>query len=165
MRRRFSGSRFATVVTAGLAAVGVMVFGPAAQAEVLDRAAPGLAKETTGASVQASSVVTRGVWSCTLTASNPFRYWGGSGGGEQGIGSVNCSHVMQEMDLAVGLYRNGSLVAVGENYKVSAAFINAIATTSPHISATYYTGAVAAVRWPDGTVTQIPQVNSISLSL
>lgn len=159
-RRRFSGSRFAALLTAVLAAVGVMALGPAAQAEV-----PGLAKETTGVSIQASNTVTRGVWSCTLTANNPFRYWGGSGGGEQGIGSVNCSHVMQEMDLAVGLYRNGSLVAIGENYKVSAGFINAIATTSPHISATYYTGAVAAVRWPDGTVTQFPQVNSASLSL
>ncbi|WP_367127650.1 hypothetical protein [Saccharothrix sp. HUAS TT1] len=108
--------------------------------------------------------MTKGVWSCTLTASLPNRWYGGSGGGEQAFGNLNCSHVMPEIYVAVGLYRNGSLVASADNHKFSSGFANALPSKSPHVSGSYESGALGAVLWPDNTITEIPQIYSAAIS-
>jgi hypothetical protein len=112
-----------------------------------------------------TSTVSNGSRSCTLSAILPNRWYGGSGGGEQAFGNLNCSHVMPEIYIAVGLYRNGSLVASTDSDRFSTTFANAFPSKSPHTSGIYQSGAVAAVLRPDNTVSQIPQIYSGTISL
>ncbi|MBY8853005.1 hypothetical protein K7G98_34150, partial [Saccharothrix sp. MB29] len=57
------------------------------------------------------------------------------------------------------------LFAAAGGHKFSAAFANAFPSASPHISAAYESGAIAAVLWPDNTITEIPQIYSPAISL
>ncbi|AXX31598.1 hypothetical protein KCV87_34600 [Actinosynnema pretiosum subsp. pretiosum] len=147
-----------------LPATAVAVPTASAESATPDRiTSSGLSARSPELSASATSTVTNGPWSCTLTASNPNRWFGGSGGGEQGIGSVSCTGgvVMPAIYVAVGLYRNGSLIASDQLEKANSIVVNRVASASPHVSAAYETGALGAVLWPDNTITEIPQIYSI----
>ncbi|MFH8616088.1 hypothetical protein ACH4E8_13580 [Streptomyces sp. NPDC017979] len=105
---------------------------------------------------------------CTLTASNPFRYWGGPyGGGVQGIASVSCTGAVQQISVTVGLYRYNSLVSV----RTRSTYGNTIggATTEyPYSAGQYQTGAVGTVYFPAGynpPSGSFPQVNSAVVTI
>ncbi|MFI9005801.1 hypothetical protein ACIGNX_01035 [Actinosynnema sp. NPDC053489] len=160
------GARLGRLAVVVIALATLVVAGPGAQAgtRAAGLAAPTLSARVPDLSAQTSTTVSKGSWSCTLTADLPNRWYGGSGGGEQAFGNLTCTHVMPEIYIAVGLYRNGSLVASSDSDRFSTTFANALPSKSPHVSATYETGAIAAVLWPDNTVTQIPQIYSAAIS-
>ncbi|WP_447003696.1 hypothetical protein ACRAKI_29185 [Saccharothrix isguenensis] len=156
--------RAAAVVLAASAAVAL---GPVARAEAGVAAVPrsvitGATAGLTGSaiSLQATNTITRGAWSCTLTVSNPGRWYGGSGGGVQGPGWLNCSHVMPQMEIFVGVVRNNTLVAVATDYGRSTIQVNTNASVSPYVRATYFMAAVGTVEWPDGLITEFPELHS-----
>ncbi|MDQ2588941.1 hypothetical protein CKY47_34360 [Saccharothrix yanglingensis] len=150
-----------------IAAAALVTTGPGAHADTdaTGLGKPALSTHTPDISARTTATVSKGVWSCTLSATLPNRWYGGSGGGEQAFGNLNCTHVMPEIYIAVGLYRNGALIASTDSHKFSAAFANAFPSKSPHVSATYESGAIAAVLWPDNTVTEIPQIYSPAILL
>jgi len=162
-----SGSRLGRLAAVVIAAVALVAAGPSAHAGTeapgIDR--PALSAHTPDTSARTTATVSKGSWSCTLSANLPNRWYGGSGGGEQAFGDLNCSHVMPEIYIAVGLYRNGALIASTDSHKFSAALANAFPSKSPHVSATYESGAIAAVLWPDNTTAEIPQIYSPAISL
>ncbi|MGM1058469.1 hypothetical protein [Saccharothrix sp. Mg75] len=166
-RKRQPRSQLGRLAAVVIATAALVAAGPGAHAdtEASRLGTPALSTHTSNVSVQTTATVSRGVWSCTLSATLPNRWYGGSGGGEQAFGNLNCTHVMPEIYIAVGLYRNGNLVAATESHRVSAAFANAFPSASPHVSATYESGAIAAVLWPDNTITEIPQIYSPVISL
>ncbi|MFE2752358.1 hypothetical protein ACFXGA_10190 [Actinosynnema sp. NPDC059335] len=166
-RKRQPHSRLGRLAAVVIATAALVVTGPGAHAdtEALSLGTAALSAHTPDVSVQTTATVSKGAWSCTLSATLPNRWYGGSGGGEQAFGNLNCTHVMPEIYIAVGLYRNGNLVAATDSHKFSAAFVNAFPSASPHVSATYESGAIGAVLWPDNTVTQIQQIYSPAISL
>lgn len=103
---------------------------------------------------------------CTLTPSNPFRYYGSLyGGGEEGLANVQCSYTVSEIDVQVGLYRNGTLVAtspVKQAYSTTQAGADTEYPVSP---ATYQTGAVAGVQFTDGYVYSPPEAWSSTVNI
>lgn len=166
-RERQQGSRLGRLAAVAAAAVALLVAGPGAHADTKTSGLgePSLSAQVPNVSARTSSTVSKGVWSCTLSANLPNRWYGGSGGGEQAFGNLNCTHVMPEIYIAVGLYRNGVLVASTDSHKFSASFANAFPSKSPHASGSYESGAIAAVLWPDSTITEIPQIYSAAISL
>ncbi|XVS63084.1 hypothetical protein ACQPYE_33235 [Actinosynnema sp. CA-299493] len=155
-----------------LAISAAVVIGPVARAEAGVVTAPrsvitGQAVGLTGSaiSIQATNTITRGAWSCTLTVSNPGRWYGGSGGGVQGPGWLNCSHVMLQLEVIVGVVRNNTLVAVASDYDTSTIQVNTNASVSPYVRATYFMAAVGAVEWPDGVITEFPELQSPSFTI
>ena len=162
-----SGSRLGRFAVVVIAAAALVTVGSSAHAgtRTPGLSTPTLSTHAAGVSAQTTATVSNGVWSCTLSATLPNRWYGGSGGGEQAFGNLNCSHVMPEIYIAVGLYRNGSLVASTDSDRFSTTFANAFPSKSPHTSGTYESGAIAAVLWPDNTITQIPQIYSGTISL
>ncbi|WNV87762.1 hypothetical protein [Umezawaea sp. Da 62-37] len=160
-------SRLGPFVAVVIAAAALVTTGSSAQAETKTPgfSTPTLSTHAGGVSIQTTTVVSHGIWSCTLGANLPNRWYGGSGGGEQAFGYLNCSHVMPEIHIEVSLYRNGSPVASTDNDKLSASIANAAPSKSPHTSGTYKSGALASVRWPDNTISQIPQIFSGTISL
>ena len=155
------------LAVAVIAVSALVAAGPVANAgaKAAGITAPTLSAQAPDASIQTTSTVSNGFWSCTLSANLPTRWYGGSGGGEQAFGNLNCTHVMPEIYVAVGLYRNGALVASTDSDRLNASFANAFPSKSPHVSATYRSGALGAVLWPDNTITQIPQIYSAAISL
>jgi hypothetical protein len=91
---------------------------------------------------------------CTVSASNPFRFYGGPfpyPSGVEGLAHVTCSNVVNSIDLLVVLFRGTT--AVASNERVSYSTLQAAADTEYQYSAgwTWQTGAQAAVAFPDGT--------------
>jgi hypothetical protein len=160
----FRLGRFAAVV---IATTALVTAGSSAYAgtETSGLTTQTLSAHAVGVSIQTTATVSNGIWSCTLSATLPNRWYGGSGGGEQAFGNLNCSHVMPEIYIEVGLYRNGLLVTSSNSDRFSATFANALPSKSPHTSGTYKSGAIAAVLWPDSTISQIPQIYSGTISL
>lgn len=161
------GSRLGRFVAVVFAAAALVTAGSSAHAgtKTPGFSTPTLSTHAVAVSIQTTATVSKGIWSCTLSATLPNRWFGGSGGGEQAFGNLNCSHVMPEIYIAVGLYRNGSLVASTDSDRFSATFANAFPSKSPHVSGTYESGALGAVLWPDNTISQIPQIYSGTISL
>ncbi|WP_026423769.1 hypothetical protein [Actinokineospora inagensis] len=156
--------RAIAVLAAGAAALLLTPTSAAAQGIAdVKLAAHAPAATAQGLTANDKTTVTNGFWSCTLSASAPFRWSGGTGGGEQGFGNLECKQVMPEIYLLAGLYRNGQIVATADSDKYNTILTNAGPSKSPHVSADYSVGTVAAVQWPDGSITQIPQVNSATL--
>lgn len=173
MRRageRRPGFRPAGVVAVLLATATAVVLAPAASADAAPAARRVITTQapvvpTTTISTQVQSTVSRGAWSCTLTVDTPTRFWGGSGGGVFGSGHLNCTHVMPQMEIVVGLMRNGTFMNVQSDYDTSTIQVNTVASTSPYSAATYQVAALGAVEWPDATITQIPQLNGPAMQL
>ncbi|MDR6593573.1 hypothetical protein ACFFSW_17780 [Saccharothrix longispora] len=161
MRERRTGAVLGILI---MAVAMTVVSGPAAQAGV---SAPKITASgpvvPSDVSAQAEITVTRGVWSCRLSANNPNRWWGGNGGGVQGFGSLTCSHVMPQMEIVVGLLRNNVFVDIQSTYDVSDILVNAGPSISPYSRATYQIASIGAIEWPDGIIEEIPQVNSLAL--
>ncbi|MGV9312146.1 hypothetical protein ACWDR0_08110 [Streptomyces sp. NPDC003691] len=176
------------VLSAGLtAAAGTLVGGSAAQAApggdgggLAARAGQytftvpqGVTSYRTGAGAASAGIVrtaaqAQSAIDCTLTASNPFRYWGGPyGGGVQGLASVNCTGTVQQISVTVGLYRYGNLVS----YRTRSTYGNYIggATTEyPYSAGQYQTGAVGTVWFPAGYSPpsgSFPQTNSAVVTI
>ncbi|QQQ79450.1 hypothetical protein IOD16_14215 [Saccharothrix sp. 6-C] len=160
-------SRLGRIAVAAFAIAALVVAGPVAHAgaEASGLTAPTLSATVPDVSSRTTSTVSNGAWSCTLSATVPNRWYGGSGGGEQAFGSLTCTHVMPEIYIATGLYRNGYLVASTDSDRFSTTFANALPSKSPHASGSYESGTLGAVLWPDNTVTQIPQIYSAAVSL
>ncbi|WP_367136623.1 hypothetical protein [Saccharothrix sp. HUAS TT1] len=153
-----------------LAAAAALVLGPAAQAGTTTAprsAITGQAASLTGSAIstQAENTITRGSWSCKLTVSNPGRWWGGSGGGVQGPGWLNCSHVMPQLEIFVGVVRNNTLVSIATDYDTSTIQVNTNASVSPYVQATYFIAAIGYVEWPDGVITEFPELHSPAFTI
>ncbi len=102
---------------------------------------------------------------CTLTVDTPFRYYGGPyGGGEEAIADITCTLPVQELDIAVGLYRGGVLVASNTNTNYSNYFIN-VNVDYPVSAGNYQTGGLGDVYWGDGTVSELGEDYSDSVYL
>ncbi|MFT7838297.1 hypothetical protein Q5530_19345 [Saccharothrix sp. BKS2] len=152
-----------------LAASAVVVLGPVAQAgtdgprSVVTKSAVRLSAPDVSA--QAVNTITRGAWSCTLTVSNPLRWYGGSGGGVQGAGWLNCSHVMPQLEIFVGVIRNNAVVNLVTDYDTSTIQVNTVSSVSPYIRASYLTAAIGYVEWPDGVITEFPELQTPAFTI
>lgn len=179
--RSVSGRRIAGLLAgaAALAVGGALVTGTAAGAatpgaetgglKLAARALPDGGNVTPMTSASFSHTLTVSPFAtvtCTLNASNPFRYYGSLyGGGEEGLGSVQCSFTTTEIDAQVGLYRNGSLVAYSAVKQVYSGLQNTVDTEYPVSPASYQTGVVAGVQFTDGYVYSFTQIYSASVSI
>ncbi|BBA96426.1 hypothetical protein RVR_1718 [Actinacidiphila reveromycinica] len=102
---------------------------------------------------------------CTLTASDPLRYYGGAypGGGVEAIGSVQCNNLVNTIAVQVALVKNSSVVArstVRYSYSTN---LGGQTTDTPHGAGTYITAAVTGITFPDGYYWASPEVDSPSL--
>ncbi|MEU9605632.1 hypothetical protein [Streptomyces sp. NPDC048057] len=191
VNRRTALSRTAAAVfAAGMMAAGTLASGGSAQAAPAASGgsaglAPSVAAQQTftlpkgvtshraGTGAASASIVrtpaqARSTINCTLTATNPFRYWGGPfGGGVQGIASVSCTGIVQQISVTVGLYRYNSLVSVRTRSSYGNTIGNAT-TEYPYSAGQYQTGAVATVYFPAGynpPSGTFPQVNSAVVTI
>ncbi|MDQ2588068.1 hypothetical protein CKY47_29705 [Saccharothrix yanglingensis] len=121
-----------------LAASAVVALGPVARAESGTTTAPRsvitkpeVSLTGSAVSVQAMNTITRGAWSCTLTVSDPGRWFGCSGGGAQGPGWLDCTHVMPQLEIFVGVVRNNTVVALATDYDTATIQVNTNASVSP----------------------------------
>ncbi|MGW5353187.1 hypothetical protein ACWERV_22090 [Streptomyces sp. NPDC004031] len=93
---------------------------------------------------------------CQVTASSPFRFYGGpvhypSGSGVEGLAHTTCDQVVNTIDLLVVLFRSTTAVASNETFTYST--LQGAADTEYAYTPgwTWQTGAQAAVTFPDGT--------------
>lgn len=167
----------ATAVAA-LTLAATALAGPGAQAATSPAASAGGTTFTIPAGVTRVSATFHGVHfsvtksaaqvaqtvSCYATASNPFRYYGGTyGGGVEGLSHVFCSTVVYAIQTDVYLFRNG--VQVASNYSVVYSSTSGAADTEvPYSSGTYVTGADGyyAPTYGGSTYT-VPFTNSASV--
>ncbi|MEU5976801.1 hypothetical protein [Streptomyces sp. NPDC047315] len=193
VNRRTSASRTALAVLAvGALAAGTLATGGAAQAVQTAPVSGGPSGLTPSVASQHTFTVPKGATSyrtgtgaagasivrtaaqsqvdinCTLTATNPFRYWGGPfGGGVQGIASVSCTGTVQQISVTVGLYRYNSLVS-SRTRSTYANHIGGATTEYPYSAGQYQTGAVGTVYFPAGynpPSGSFPQVNSAIVTI
>lgn len=178
LRKGTATARRGTTIGAALAvaaAVVTVVAAPTAQAAAPSRtaaAAPGTATSTTftllpGVSTYRASAggaqvtVTRSskvspaiAISCTVTASDPFRFYGGPfpwPSGVEGLAHTTCNNVVNSIDLLVVLFRGTT--AVASNETVTYSTLQGAADTEYQYTSgsSWQTGAQAAVAFPDGT--------------
>lgn len=90
---------------------------------------------------------------CTVTASDPFRFYGGPvpyPSGVEGLAHVSCSNVVNSIDLLVVLF--SGTTALSSSERVTYSTLTAAADTEyPYSAGSYRTGAIASVVFPDGT--------------
>ncbi|MBM9503307.1 hypothetical protein [Actinacidiphila acididurans] len=104
--------------------------------------------------------------SCTITANNPFRYYGGPyGGGEEGLAQVQCTAAVYAIVVEADLFRNG--VDVASNVRTSyATSLGGVDVEYPVSAGSYQTAAVTDVYWTTSTsYSQIGPVASPAVSL
>lgn len=157
---------------AALVAAGTLVAVPAAEAAAPQAAAarhadssttfvipPGVTTYRAG-TASAHVTVTRSpgvsaalAITCQVTASNPFRFYGGPfpyPSGVEGIAHVTCDNVVNSIDLLVVLFRGTT--ALSSNERVTYSTLTAAADTEyPYSPGSYQTGAIASVTFPDGS--------------
>jgi hypothetical protein len=155
------------VAALALAVLAALALAPAARAEAGTGVRPaGLSPSGSGVSIQAAThTLTNGAWSCTLSVNVPSRWYGGSGGGVQGAGWLNCNYVVQELEILVGLIRNNVVVNTVGEFDTNTIQVNHVASVSPYVRATYLTAALGYVKWPDGTEAFFPEVQSIARTI
>ncbi|MFD7654839.1 hypothetical protein ACFV4N_12760 [Actinosynnema sp. NPDC059797] len=159
----------AKVAASALAVLAVVALAPAARAGT---AGPRSVVTSSGVTLSASRpevsalvsehTITNGPWSCRLRAGNPSRWFGGTGGGVQGVGWLTCTGgvVMPQLEIFVGLARNNALVDMTTRYDTNTTTVNSVASVSPYVRASYLTAAIGFVQWPDGTISEFPEVQS-----
>ncbi|MBM9506403.1 hypothetical protein [Actinacidiphila acididurans] len=177
-RARLTGrSALAAATVAALGAAGTLVAVPAAQAAAPVAAAsttstaahgatsttfvipPGVStyKASTGAAgvtVTRSPKVSPNVAiTCTVTASEPFRFYGGPfpwPSGVEGIAHTTCSNIVNSIDMLVVLFKGTTALSSSE--RISYQTLQAAADTEyQYSSGSYQTGAIASVTFPDGS--------------
>lgn len=164
-------SALGAAAVAALTAAGTLVAVPAAQAAPQPQAAqhagtsttftipPGVSTYRAG-TASAHVTVTRSpsvspavTITCTVTASNPFRFYGGPfpyPSGVEGIAHVTCDNVVNSIDLLVVLFKGTT--ALSSNERVAYSTLTAAADTEYAYSpGSYQTGAIASVTFPDGS--------------
>lgn len=180
-RARLTGrSVLAAATVAALGAAGTLIAVPAAQAAAPVAAAsttsttsttahgatsttfvipPGVTtyKAATGRAgvtvTRSPSVSPNVAITCTVTASEPFRFYGGPfpwPSGVEGIAHTTCSDIVNSIDMLVVLFKGTTALSSSE--RISYQTLQAAADTEyQYSSGSYQTGAIASVTFPDGS--------------
>ncbi|MDI5973499.1 hypothetical protein POF50_029860 [Streptomyces sp. SL13] len=165
MRRKSLGG---TAAAAALAALGVAAAPAAVAAPAVPRHLAGHTSTFTvpagrrsvtdtagGASVTvvpSSQTSPKATVNCTLTVNNPYL----SGGYVEGQAVVNCTGVVAQIQIAVGLYYNGNLMNSGTE-TVPSTMSTGWYVQYPVQSGQWQTGALADISWTTGGTGAIPE--------